>query len=344
MPLPGSARTAIAETMGIAMQAAALAHPNIALVKYWGKRDSALNLPAVGSISVTLDSLWTKTRITFDPSLPADAFTLNGNTDAAQAQRVTACLDLLRERADQRCPASIVSVNNFPTAAGLASSASGFAALVVAAAHALDLDLSTSELSAFARRGSGSAARSIIGGFAEMSRGTAADGSDAVACELLNKDQWPLDIAVGITDRAAKAVGSTVGMERSAETSPFYRSWVAHADEDLAEARRAILAHDFEGLAAVSEYSCLKMHAVALSTRPGLVYWNAATVECIHRVRELRRSGIPVFFTIDAGPQVKALSAPGYGRQVADALAGVRGVAQVLTSGLGAGAELIESS
>jgi len=316
---------------------AAQAQPNIALVKYWGKRDVALNLPVVGSLSITLDSLWTRTEVRFVPSSTQDRVSLNGRNGEAEAKRVVACLDLLRQRAGVDWGAVVDSRNNFPTAAGLASSASGFAALVCAGAQALHLDLSEAELSRLARRCSGSAARSVFGGYVEWERGELADGSDSVAHPLLPAAAWPLRVAVAVTSTVAKEVGSSEGMRRTAQSSPFQASWIATQEVDLATARNAILARDFEALALVSEHSCLKMHALALAAEPGLLYWNGATVECMHRVRALRREGVPVFFTVDAGPQLKAVCTAQAIEQVKAALRTVPGVLDVLDSGLGAG-------
>jgi diphosphomevalonate decarboxylase len=322
----------------------ALAHPNIALIKYWGKRDEALNLPAVGSLSVTLDTLTTETRIHLDPALPADAVFLNGEpAPAKEAARAGRFLDLLRRRVGGAPFARIDSHNNFPTGAGLASSASGFAALVTAAGHALGLALSDEERSILARQGSGSAARSIFGGFVEMARGSRADGDDARARPLLAAQEWPFGVVIAITDTRVKAVGSTEGMQRTALTSPYYQAWVDTGEVDLAEARGAIERRDFEALASVSEYSCLKMHALALAARPGLLYWNAATVECLHLIRRLRADGVPVFFTVDAGPQIKALCPPEARARVARSLAEVPGVLRVVETGLGEGARVVET-
>ncbi|HET7586580.1 MAG TPA: diphosphomevalonate decarboxylase [Gammaproteobacteria bacterium] len=325
------------------MIAAAQAQPNIALIKYWGKRDIDLNLPAVGSLSITLDSLWTRTRVEFDEAYERDELRLNDAENPAETARVSACLDLLRARAGVDWRAHIDSRNNFPTGAGLASSASGFAALVRAAAAALDLQLDERELSILARRGSGSAARSIFGGFVEMAIGERDDGEDAYAQPILSAADWPLTVVVAVTSRRAKSIGSTDGMEQTRRTSPFYREWVATAPDDLAAARQTVLARDFEALAALSEYSCLKMHGLALAARPGLLYWTGATVECVHRVRALReQDGLGVFFTVDAGPQVKAICLPGDAERVATALADVPGVEDVMTSALGKGARTIE--
>lgn len=324
------------------MAATAQAQPNIALVKYWGKRDAALNLPTTGSLSITLDALWTRTRVEFNPSLQRDELRLNDAAHASTLKRVSACLDVLRQRAGTGCRARIETRNNFPTGAGLASSASGFAALVTAAASALDLPLDRRTLSLLARRGSGSAARSLFGGFVAMARGRRADGEDACAEPLLDAAQWPLQVVVSVTSSRAKSVASGTGMELSRRTSPLHDAWVASAADDLIDARAAVLARDFAALAAVSEHSCLKMHALMLSTRPALMYWNGATVECMQRVRELReREGLGVFFTVDAGPQVKAVCLPEDAPQVAAALADIAGVEDILTSALGEGARVL---
>lgn len=318
------------------MQAAAVAHPNIALVKYWGKRETPGNRPAVPSISVTLDALRTETTVRFDPRLTSDSVVINGRSDAATAARVTACLDTLRRRADTRQWARVETRNDFPTGAGLASSASGFAALVVAASRALELDLSRQELSRIARRSSGSAARSLYGGFVEMPLAE----DDEAAYPLLAGDRWPLSVVVAITAMTPKTIGSTEGMRHTARTSDYYQAWLATAGADFSEAREAVLGMDFGRLARVSEKSCLKMHGLMLSANPGLIYWNEASVACLHAIRELREHGAEVFFTMDAGPQVKAVCTPGDRDRVAGILESITGVHQVLLSGLGEAARI----
>ena len=321
--------------------ALAQAQPNIALVKYWGKRDPVLNLPAVGSLSITLDRLWTRTRVRVLPGHVGDRIVLNGRTDAAVGRRLSRFLDLLRQCAGVDWGVEIESHNNFPTAAGLASSASGFAALALAGAKAFGLELGPGELSALARRGSGSAARSIFGGFVEWAHGQRADGSDSIAHPLLAATQWPLRVVVALTSTAAKSVGSSDGMQHTAATSPYQKAWVETQQADLDAARTAILTRDFETLADVSEHSCLKMHALAMAARPGLLYWNGATLEAMQRIRALRSEGVPVFFTVDAGPQVKAVCLPAAAAAVAAALRDVPGVLEVIECGLGEGARLL---
>ncbi len=325
------------------MQATAIAHANIALVKYWGKRDVRLNLPAVGSISVTLEELHTQTKIVFDSNLDKDNLIIDSKEAVGNsAARVSRFLDIFRQRSGKNLFARVESKNNFPTGAGLASSASGFAALAVAANGALDLKMSPKELSIIARQGSGSAARSIFGGFVEMKKGEKEDGSDSYAVKIAEKSHWNLQMLIAITSEEAKKTGSTDGMLLSQETSPYYSQWVQTSDKDLELCREAILKKDFSLLAEVAEFSCLKMHALALSSKPGLIYWNGATVETIHAIRELRnQKGIPVFFTVDAGPQVKAICEPDYVDQIQRILSEISGVKRVLRTSLGSDAKLI---
>lgn len=316
-------------------RATARAHPNIALVKYWGKRDARLNLPAAGSLSVTLDTLETVTEVVFDADRSQDQFILNDREDRGRAARVSDCLDRLRALAGDQRRARVVSHNNFPTAAGLASSASGFAALVTAASAALGIKASPRALSIQARQGSGSAARSIFGGFVRMHAGATREGEDAFAEPVATATDWPLKVVVAVTSRDVKKHSSTDGMTRSAQTSPYYPAWVQTTAEDVEQGLAAVRARDFDALAAVSEYSCLKMHAVMLSSQPGLIYWNGTTLEGIHRIRTLRSEGHGVFFTVDAGPQLKAICLPESADRVAQALAEVAGVQDVLVTGLG---------
>ena len=317
------------------------ARSNIALVKYRGKADARLNTPAVGSISITLNDLWTETTVRFGSDLSEDLLMLDGVERTDQVGRISRCLDLVRELAGTDLRAEVISSNNFPTGAGLASSASGFAALTGAATAALGIEISDRDLSILARRGSGSAARSIFGGFVEMYKGELDDGSDSFAEPLAPAESFPLAVLVGITAQQEKDVGSGAGMAMSAESSPYYREWVGTHPADLDVARDAILSRDFVRLAEVSEFSCLKMHAAAMSTVPPLLYWNGATVDCLHLIRRMRADGVPVFFTVDAGPQVKAVCLPEAAESVRSALAGVPGVIDVIQTDLGPGLERI---
>lgn len=325
------------------MQATALAHSNIALVKYWGKKDTALNIPAVGSISITLDALWTKTSVQFDAMLKDDVLELN-DEDATDKEtiRVSRFLDLVREAAGIKECARIQSKNNFPTSAGLASSASAFAALALAATNAAGLDFPGTKLSEMARKGSGSAARSIFGGYVEMSKGSKPDGSDAIARQIASADHWPLILLIAVTSEAKKKTGSTDGMELSRLTSPYYTPWVESSPADMQEMRQAIAEKDYSKLGTLSEFSALKMHALAIASDPGLLYWNGTTVEGMHLVRSLRQKGHEAYFTIDAGPQLKVLCQPDEADIISNALENLEGVKRVIRTGIGGDARLNE--
>jgi len=320
--------------------ATAHANVNLALVKYWGKREPALNLPATGSISITLDGLGVEARVAFDDG-SADRLEIDGSPAAGkEAGRLERFLDVVRAEAGRRERALVATRGSVPRGIGLASSAAAFAALALAGSRAAGLRLEPPALSALARRGSGSAARSIFGGFVEWRRGERADGHDSVAVQLAPPERWDVRVVVAVTTTAPKAVSSRDGMRR-AEASPFYPAWVAGADTDLIDARAAIEARDLEALGLLAEHSALKMHAVGLAARPPLLYWRGATIECVHRVWELRADGTPAFVTIDAGPQVKVLCTPADASRVAAALAAVPGVERVLTCIPGDGARVL---
>ena len=309
-------------------EATALAHPNIALVKYWGKRAGKTNIPATPSLSITLDTLVTRTSVRESEQ---DQVEINGTV--VSDKKIQDFLIQLRA-AYSLPPLSIESFSNFPTRAGLASSASGFAGLLTAIDAAFRLEMSTSERSIWARRGSGSAARSIFGGFASLEE----ESGDWCARNVLPMGAWPLKVVIAITSETAKNVGSTEGMERSKQTSPYYGAWTESTKSDHAAALLAVSQRDFSRLASIAESSCLKMHALMLSSQPPLSYWNGAPVETIAAVRELQGAGVCVFFTIDAGPQVKALCQEDATDVVAERLASVPGVLRTLVCGLGPGA------
>jgi diphosphomevalonate decarboxylase len=325
-------------------RAAAKAYSNIALVKYWGKQASPLNLPAVGSISVTLNELHTTTQISFSKDVDQDRLILNKMRASKEVeQRVCNFLDLVRSAANVNLKAEVISDNNFPTGAGLASSASAFAALALAGCSALRLNLSKAALSELARRGSGSAARSIYGGFVEMKKGEKGDGSDAIAIQLADHNYWDLRLLILVTSEAEKEISSTSGMNHTAQTSPYYSQWVINSGGDIDSVRSAIASKDFEKLGEITEYSCLKMHALSLSARPAIIYWNALTLDLMHAVRDLRRSGLPVYFTIDAGPQVKVITVPQYIERIKGELAHIPGIKKSIETSLGPDAETLET-
>lgn len=317
------------------MQATAKAQPNIALIKYWGKRDRSRNLPAVGSISITLSELFTEMRVERDESLQEDSLLVNAREDREMLPRISRCLDAV---VGKRRPAvRVVSECNFPIAAGLASSASAFAALVVAASEAFEQPRHTAYLARLAGQASGSAARSLYGGFVELEN----RGDDIAVHSLLDADEWPLKIVIAVTAPGPKSLSSGDAMEISRQSSLFYHRWVEQQHADLDQARAAIAARDFAKLGAIAEHNCLKMHSVMWAARPPTIYWNRATLACMQTIRELQSQGIAVFFTIDAGPQLKAICLPDEEQRVSDALRATAGVSDLMVSGVGKGAALM---
>ncbi len=324
----------------------AVAGTNFALVKYWGKRDVPLNIPATGSLSLTLKELGTRTTVRFGAHLgPEDRVRLNGGdpNDTARA-RIVKFLDLVRGQAGITARAEVVTENSVPTASGLASSASGFAALALAASRAAGLTLDPAQLSALARRGSGSAARSIFGGFVEMHPGVLADGTDAVAAPIPQGDTWQIRLVVAVTTEGEKAIGSTTAMDETTRTSPYYPAWLECVPRDLEETRAAIAARDLKHLGRVAERNALRMHAAAMAADPPILYWTPATVAAMETVRALRGRGVDAYFTIDAGPHVKVLCPPHQAAEVQAALAATPGVIRTFVGSPGRGARILQET
>ena len=317
---------------------------NIALVKYWGKRDAALNLPAAGSISLALGALVTETTVAFDPELANDVIDLDGapaRQDAAM--RISAFLDLVRAQSGVQIRARVTSKNEFPTASGLASSASGFAALALAATRAGGLDLPPKELSVLARRGSGSAARSVFGGFVRMHAGVASEDAFAEPIATPLADRVRMVIAV-VGGGAPKQYASRDGMEHTAKTSPLYRAWLDLVPRDLEAAETALAGGDLEQLGTIAEANAFAMHASAMAARPALVYWRPATLAVVAMVRGLRECGVAAWATMDAGPHVKVLTTEEDAPTLAMQLRDIDGVTAVTISAPGSPATVIESS
>lgn len=319
---------------------------NIAFIKYWGIRDSEagrnLNLPLSNSISMTLADAHTTTTVVWDETgaQQKDVITLDGRLlDDAAAARLMRHLDLIRQRAGVQARATVVSRNNFPMASGIASSASGFAALTVAGCAALGLELSAGELSALARRGSGSASRSLFGGFVEWEMGT--DDASSVAREIAPADHWALRDVVAIVSAGEKETSSAHGHTLAA-SSPFNAARIAWTDWALAEVRRAIATRDIVRLGRVIEQDALAMHGVMMTGDPSLLYWQPGTLEVMHAVRRWRKQGLPVYFTIDAGPNVHLICEASAEPEVVALLGQLPSVASLLASGPGGAPVLLD--
>lgn len=284
--------------------ATAFAPSNIALCKYWGKREAELNLPINGSLSISLGNLGTTTTLSVAEK---DSVSLNGdplNNSDGFYKKVFAFIDLFRR--DANINIAVTTVNTIPTAAGLASSASGFAALTLAINDFFNLDLPLPVLSAFARMGSGSASRSLYSGFVEWHKGEQADGMDSFAEPI--SVLWP-EFRVGLikisTDK--KKIDSREGMNRTVETSQLYKQWPTQAEQDLITLRQAVMNQDFETLGQTAEHNALSMHATMISTWPAVLYWQPESVAAMHTVWALREEGVSVYLTMDAGPNLKLL-------------------------------------
>ncbi len=311
-----------------AQTATAIASPNIALIKYWGNTNDELRLPASPSISFNLADLRTRTCVTWDDRLLADEVIINGEPVSGPARdRVVRQLDHIRRMSGHTGHARIESANNFPTGAGIASSASAFAALSLAATAALGLQLTERELSALARLGSGSAARSIPGGFVAWYTGPTHE--DSYAESFAPPDYWDLVDLIAVVSHAHKATGSTAG-HTVAATSPLQAARLATARERFDRCKAAILARDFAALAPVVELDSNIMHSVMMTGTPSLLYWEPATLAVMHQVRRWRETdGLEVCYTIDAGPNVHCICTAATAEVIAPALRQIPGVLEV---------------
>ena len=320
--------------------ATALANPNIAFIKYWGNREQELRLPVSGSISMNLDGLFTRTTVTFSASLETDSLRINERSVFGPGlDRVTHMLDLIRGLAKIDQYAEVSSRNNFPSGAGIASSASAFAALALAGSQAAGITLTERELSRLARRGSGSACRSIPGGFVEWVSGELEDGSYAQS--IAGPDHWDLVDCVAIVSEGHKMTGSTQG-HALASTSPLQAARVADATRRLDICRNAILERDFASFAAIVELDSDMMHAVMMTSNPALFYWQPTSLAVMAAVREWRLDGLDVCYTVDAGPNVHLICRREQAKIVERRARRIEGVKDVLVAMVGGPARLAE--
>jgi diphosphomevalonate decarboxylase len=319
--------------------ATATANANIALAKYWGKRAGDGNVPAVPSLSVTLGGLTTTTTVTFDDAFEDDAIAIEGATDAqarAALARARAMLDRVRAAAGISARARVASKNAFPTGSGLASSASGYAALALAASRAAGLDWDAARVADLARRSSASAARSLFGGFVEMDGGPGALGA---ARALAPASALDLRVLVCVTTEEAKATSSTDGMLKTQAESPYYAAWLEQAPRIFAAMREAVLAGDFARTGELAERSALAMHASAFAA--GVVYVSDATIAALVTVRALRSEGLAAYATMDAGPHLKCLVPSGSVAAAKARLEATPGVLRVIVTEPGAAASIV---
>ncbi|MFQ5859028.1 MAG: diphosphomevalonate decarboxylase [Anaerolineae bacterium] len=323
------------------MKATAIAPSNIAFVKYWGNADPQLNIPFNSSISMNLSAAQTRTTVEYDPAFTGDTLVIDDQpiTGAAKA-RVSRHLDRIRALAHTDSYARVVSENNFPMGTGIASSAAAFAALSVAGTAALGVDLNQRQLTELARLGSGSAARSIPDGYVELKAG--GGHTTAFAYTLYAPDYWGLRDIVVIVSREEKSVGSSEG-HAAAETSPHFTPRLAELPARLKIVRQAIRNRDIEALGEAAEADAISLHVVTMTSRPPIYYWAPGTIRLIHAVQEWRHDGLPVYFTLDAGPNVHLICEAEHEADVLVRLADIDDVLETLVSQPAEGARLTDN-
>lgn len=329
------------------MEATARAHPNIALAKYWGKSDLDANVPAQTSISATVDGFTTETTVRLRPDADSDRVWFQGElveTDGF-GRRVRRFLNAFRDELPTPIPwVTVWTENGFPTSAGLASSASGFSALAVATNRVAGQPLSQESLCALARRASGSAARSMFGGFVELPAGSGTDADEAVAHQIAPREHWDIRCLTAVVSSRAKEPGSTQGMLHTQKTSPYYRAWRRKGVEHSSALRRAIRQRDWPTLREVAEHNSNMMHAAAIASSPSLLYWERPTVDLLQKVQLWRRQSLRALCTIDAGANPHVFCPAAQVDLVRQRMARVRGIERIIHSRVGRGARVVHTA
>lgn len=324
------------------MSSTARAHTNIALIKYWGKRDADLILPYTDSLSLTLDEFYTTTTVNFDSQLKQDHLIIDGQVISPdKSAKVARFMDLVRQMSGQKAFAKIKSINHVPMSAGLASSASAFAALAAAASRAAGLNLTPTELSRLARRGSGSATRSVFGGLVQWHRGT--DDESSYAEPIMEKVDFGLEMIAIMINRQQKKVSSRGGMQASVDTSPYFEIWPKVVEQDLKAIKIAIQEHNISKIGEIAEANAMRMHALTLSAQPPFTYFEASTIKAINLINQLRQTGLNCYYTMDAGPNVKVIYDQKDRPQLLAALGQVFGQENLVVAQPGPGIEYLET-
>jgi len=320
--------------------ATAVASPNIAFIKYWGNKDDALRIPANSSLSMNLDGLFTETSVHFDQQLCTDELNINNQKIIGKPlERVSQFLDTIRSLAKKDLFASINSKSNFPQGVGIASSASAFAALALAGSRAIGLKLNIKDLSRLARRGSGSACRSIPSGFVEWNAGES--DHDSFAFSVAEFKHWNITDLIAVIDETHKEIGSSQG-HQIASSSPLQRCRISDVNRRLKICKKAINDKDFEKFANVVELDSNLLHAVMMTSTPALFYWQAGTLEIMQEVREWRKEGLAVCYTIDAGPNVHIICEKKDAETISERLKNIPSVKYTFQTKPGDGARLVQ--
>lgn len=324
-----------------AMKATAKAPANIAFIKYWGKADEELRLPLNDSLSMNLTGAHTITTVEFDSAFSEDSVEIiNGEFSEQEKARVKKVLTRIRERVGSELRARVVTKNTFPKGAGSAASASGFAALTLAGFAALGITFSEKELTIFARMGSGSACRSIPDGFAVWEKGI--DNESSFAYSLYPADYWNIRDILVIVDKRMKKVSTTDGMERVA-TSPKLAARLNAVPRRMLGIKEALEKKNFVMFGSITEEDCLDMHAVMQSQVPPLMYWSPVTQRVMAHVARLRAEGIPVYFTIDAGPNVHIICEGKDELVVGESLRQLPGIEEIIYNKPARGAHIVST-
>ncbi len=319
----------------------AKAQSNIALVKYWGKKDDGLRLPKNSSVAIALDEAYTLTTVEFNEKYKEDEVELLGQGfEEDEAEKVKKHLDRVRKLANIQTKAKVVSKNNFPKSAGMASSASGFAALSMAAANAADLTLSEREMSVLARNGSGSASRSIPGGVSVWY--TADDDQGSYAEKIDYPKDWDIKVLLVMAeDTSAKKVSTTEAMAM-ASTSPYFSESVIQAEKNIVSLKKSMANGDWSAFGKVVEDECCRLHAICMTQSPNILYWRGITIEVFQALYRLRDQGVEAFFTVDAGPHVHVVCRGKDVETVKLTLNKLSGIKTIIECGIGGGAKLVE--
>ncbi|EKE14254.1 MAG: hypothetical protein ACD_12C00604G0007 [uncultured bacterium] len=321
------------------MKATAIAPSNIAFIKYWGKKDEKLKIPENGSISMNLSNLITTTTVEFNQKYLKDQIFINDSSYNQEASKIIQHLDLIRKQANSNLKAKVISVNNFPDGTGLSSSASGFAALTLAAAKSIGLNLQEKELSILARQGSGSACRSIPDGFVEWLGGGTTKTS--YANSLYPPSYWDIIAVVAIVSREKKDISSTDG-QKLAQTSPFFETRLKNIGEKIKRFRKSLETKNFSQFGQIIENEALELHAIMLTSTPSLIYWQPETVMLMKLVKKWRNEGLEVYFTFNTGQDIHLIIEEKNSQELVNKLKKIKEVKKIIVNSPAIGARLTE--
>lgn len=321
------------------MKATATAPSNIAFIKYWGKKDEDLKIPANGSISMNLSNLLTTTTVEFNPEFKEDSIIIDNKNDFKESEKVIKQLDLIRKKANIFLKAKVVSKNNFPIGTGLSSSASGFAALTLATTKALGLELNEKELSILTRHGSGSACRSIPDGFIEWLGGDSSETSYAKS--LYSSKYWAIVDVVAIVSQEKKDIPSTDG-QKLARTSPFFVTRLNNINKKINQFKKSLETKNFTEFGRIIENEALELHTIMLTSTPSLICWQTETVRLMKLVKKWRSEGLEVYFTVNTGQDIHLIIEEKNTRKLIKKLKDIKEVKKIIINRPSAGARLTE--